>query len=340
MERLVRGDAAFSEKTLVFASGAVAGTNSDFAALCLDALLPSSADVVFLEFDINSAGMGMEGVARSYESLIRKLYRLPHNPAVVLVHVPSDHQKHFQDSIADASNVLLPFYESSAISLRDAYWHHGQEEVWSEDRVHPNDLGNLVIATLAHRLLGIYKRDSASFGAVQPLRSDSMLAADRDDETVCVHSAGLRTHANSEWVLTEEHDKWGLVAHNVGARIDVEFAPSVPRVLFQVAYLQSYAPEMGKVSIECLEECTCESHTLDAFKPTELVSIEQLSRFNVDSRTTGGRCVVRVVLLSNTKFKIIGFIASAHVPDNSKFGDLCARRSFAASARSFTRLVP
>ena len=187
LERLVRGDAAFSEKTLVFASGAVAGTNSDFAALCLDALLPSSADVVFLEFDINSAGMGMEGVARSYESLIRKLYRLPHNPAVVLVHVPSDHQKHFQDSIADASNVLLPFYESSAISLRDAYWHHGQEEVWSEDHIHPNDLGNLVIATLAHQLLDIYMIDSASFGAVQPLRSDSMLAADRDDETVCVH---------------------------------------------------------------------------------------------------------------------------------------------------------
>lgn len=60
-ERLVRARGALEGKELVFHSGAVAGTNSNFAALCLASLLPPDVDVVFLEFDINDGGAGNQG---------------------------------------------------------------------------------------------------------------------------------------------------------------------------------------------------------------------------------------------------------------------------------------
>jgi hypothetical protein len=57
--------------------------------------------------------------------------RYPRAPAVVLMHVPADHQERFQDTIADTTNMLLPFYLMSALSLRDAYWHHGINDAWT-----------------------------------------------------------------------------------------------------------------------------------------------------------------------------------------------------------------
>ena len=63
-ERLVRGHEALRSHELRFVSGAVAGTNSLFATLCLDTMLPQDVDVVFVEFDINRCVSRLVGVCR------------------------------------------------------------------------------------------------------------------------------------------------------------------------------------------------------------------------------------------------------------------------------------
>lgn len=68
-ERLLRAHQRFAGKSLRFVNGAVAGTNSDFAALCVETLLPRDVDVVFIEFDINTGGLGAMGTAKSWWSV-------------------------------------------------------------------------------------------------------------------------------------------------------------------------------------------------------------------------------------------------------------------------------
>ena len=157
-ERLVRSRHSFPNAT--FVNGAVHSTDSTFAMYCLDVLLPASVDVVFIEFDLNNAQKQNEGATRSVELLVRKVLRLPtRRPAVVLVHVPSGNQQRFVDSIADAENVLVPYYGLSSISLRDVYWHYGIDDVWAgphTDHRHPGDLGCAIMAELAARLISRY----------------------------------------------------------------------------------------------------------------------------------------------------------------------------------------
>ena len=244
--------------------------------------------------------------------------RFPRAPAVVLVHVPADHQVRFVDSLADATNVLLPFYSMSAVSLRDAYWHHGMDEAWSHDHVHPGDLGCQVMAELAFRLVASYTfRPHLLAEPVPPLRGDTLLSVDREDDTVCVHSEAMRAYETQEWVLTEEHDKWGLVATKVGATLDVKFTPAgSEEITFQLAYLESYDAAMGSASVVCMEQCSCPTLVVQAQVPGSHVSVEALAKFKVV--TSNGACTVRVTLVSGSKFKIIGVMASHHLPDNSK----------------------
>lgn len=63
-ERLVRARGALGDRELAFHNGAVAATEPDFAALCLNTLLPADVDVVFVEFDVNCPGSTPEDTLR------------------------------------------------------------------------------------------------------------------------------------------------------------------------------------------------------------------------------------------------------------------------------------
>jgi len=247
--------------------------------------------------------------------------RYPRAPAVVLMHVPADHQERFQDTIADTTNMLLPFYLMSALSLRDAYWHHGINDAWSHDHVHPGDLGCEIMATLAQHLVASYSfRPHLLLSELEPLRQDTIMAVDRADASVCSHSQALKAYENAAWVLTEEHDKWGLVTHTRDAPLDIAFKPATNEITFQVAYLESYDAQMGTATVVCLEGCTCDAQRIDAHVSGGHVSVENIVKWSVMSES--GTCTARVTMVSGDKFKIIGIIASQHIPFNSKIEQL------------------
>lgn len=342
-ERLLRAHAGFAAKSLRFVNGAVAGTNSDFAALCVDTLLPHDVDVVFIEFDINTGGLGGIGTAKSYEALARKVLRYPRSPALVFVHVPADHQQRFHDTTADQANVLLPFYQASAISLRDAYWHHGIDEIWSFDHVHPGDLGAAVMAVLAEHLMASYLLHHHMVRELEPLRPDTILAPAGEETTVCSHSHALAAYATPDWVLTEEHDKWGLVTHARNVALHITYASFDADVTFQFAYLESYDAAMGTATAECSAGCKCDPQRINSHTPDQHVSVENLVKFKVFRY--GPSCTISLSMVEGDKvrlslwlipgshslslrqFKVIGLMASAHLPDNSKVESLF-RNSF------------
>ena len=179
----------------------------------------------------------------------------------------------------------------------------------------------LRLVRMAFRLVAAYTFRPHLLGEpVPPLRSDTLLAVDREDDTVCVHSESMRQYQNAQWVLREEHDKWGLVATEPGAVLDVSFKPEGrDEITFQVAYLESYDASMGTARVECMAQCSCPPLTVNALNLGSHVSVENLAKFKV---TVTGDCTVRVTLLSGSKFKVIGVMASHHLPDNSKVEQL------------------
>ncbi len=70
-------------------NGAVPGTLSSYMTVCVKAHVPSTADIVLVEYSINDQWENIkptDGIRLSFERLIRKLLDFPRKPAVVLVH--------------------------------------------------------------------------------------------------------------------------------------------------------------------------------------------------------------------------------------------------------------
>lgn len=108
------------------------------------------------------------GYVHAFERLLRKLRRLPNNPAVVLINfLHADIKKNglpFYHSIEDHYGVLAQYYQLPWLSVRDAVW-HGLVNDWEGFRVqdiflasnthqrHPNELGHKYMADLAVALI-------------------------------------------------------------------------------------------------------------------------------------------------------------------------------------------
>jgi hypothetical protein len=104
---------AFPEANVTSFNGCVIGSQSEYASMCLNKIMPSvdDMDLVLVEYATNDAyvdGSISHGRSKSYERLLRKLLNLPKQPAVVLMHsLPTNIQKeHLRFYQTSRQNVL------------------------------------------------------------------------------------------------------------------------------------------------------------------------------------------------------------------------------------------
>lgn len=82
---------AFPAVEVVAKNGAIPGTPSNYAAMCLEIMVDEDVELVFVEYILND-GFGdgpilANPLGKNYERLLRKLLKKPQMPAVVLMQV-------------------------------------------------------------------------------------------------------------------------------------------------------------------------------------------------------------------------------------------------------------
>ncbi|KAK9837030.1 hypothetical protein WJX81_008137 [Elliptochloris bilobata] len=153
---------------------------------CLNRLVDSGADFVFIEYTANDGYHSNKfdpakacanateprldkmsrldtPINRGLERLIRKLLKLPSRPFVVLVHWYATalaldflQEAHFWQTAERDSGLLAEYYDVASVSVRNTFYHlfHGgqsltgirNESLFLIDHVHPNEFGHYHLA--------------------------------------------------------------------------------------------------------------------------------------------------------------------------------------------------
>jgi hypothetical protein len=74
-------------------NGAVPGTPSAYALMCLELMIDEDVDIVFIEYVLNDGFDNVildSRVGKIYERLVRKILAKPNMPAVVMMQVSAD----------------------------------------------------------------------------------------------------------------------------------------------------------------------------------------------------------------------------------------------------------
>ncbi|GFR51316.1 hypothetical protein Agub_g13681 [Astrephomene gubernaculifera] len=110
----------------LYFNGAVPGTQSGYMSSCMHHHLPPEVDVVLVEYAVNDSpapsAMFWDPSRRAFERLLRKLQRLPSQPAVLLVNMfayTAAHGKYWHSAERDF-NELATYYGLPSVSLRAA----------------------------------------------------------------------------------------------------------------------------------------------------------------------------------------------------------------------------
>ncbi|KXZ51884.1 hypothetical protein GPECTOR_11g319 [Gonium pectorale] len=171
--------AAFPRANVTIRNGCTPGIPTPYMIMCLELSVDPDVDLVFMEYTLND---GMDGglfgnrVVMDTERLLRRILALPHQPAVVMMHVPlhgmasypSGHPKNpnndiylnFYQTTEDAQGALAQYYDVQYLSLRTALYRLAAHKDipgfrWEDLFVdhHPGDAGHKVMADLAIHLL-------------------------------------------------------------------------------------------------------------------------------------------------------------------------------------------
>ncbi len=212
----------------------IGATDSRYGAMrCEEHLLRHAPDLITIEFAVND--IKNPDYQASYEGLLRRCRQGAPDALIILLFTLRDDGFSRQDDQIPAGR----HYNLAMLSYHNAVWPAVQagEIAWSDiapDNVHPNDIGQQLIADMVLRLL--FEEAAAPEELPAPLCPES---ADFETGRV-VPASRLAISANNGW--TFENDR--LVAEKPGSELTFQFTGSD----FHFGFVK-YAGDRGLVAI-------------------------------------------------------------------------------------------
>lgn len=183
-----------------YANGAIGAVQPPYFAMCLHLCLPSSADIIMLEFSCNS---GNTEARRGMELLVRRALAWPGSPAVVLVSwtdgwygqqraanasgrgsmqaaYNSDWHIGAGETARNYYQRLAEYYRLPHVSARGALWRSDREntpgmrfEDFAADWNHPNAYGHTLIAEMVEHYFVVAQRLRQPDAAAEAARRET-----------------------------------------------------------------------------------------------------------------------------------------------------------------------
>lgn len=136
-------------------NGAIGGMDSSYYAFCGTHHIPTDADLVVIEFDVND--QSNRHYREFFDQLLRVVLELPNQPAVVILGAWSPSVAQDQ-GYGDPQLTHLPiahYYDVPYVSMKRLVWNHYlrfplelTRSFWQSDGLHPNARGHRILADL------------------------------------------------------------------------------------------------------------------------------------------------------------------------------------------------
>lgn len=283
-------------------NSAIGGITSSTASQCFDAMVNPTSDLVLIEFSLNDRFIPPEHQIKGYEQLLRRLLRLPHQPAVVIVHWWSPvHDCSESQQISTSATLprgtipciqklwnttedhiqrLVKHYNVHSVSFRNNFWSEidaeaegfTPDQLFMRDEIHPSGrgvglLGGLVIEALQGALKKALTQGFQELPKENTPVPAPLYVSASDDAKV---SQCNRGGALQDMVLYNYGWRW-LEGKKPGFQTDdilTSLFLSVPMEStssdqLSVGYLSSYE-NMGIARVTCLGACQCDEFDIDA----------------------------------------------------------------------------
>eukprot|EP01062_Namystynia_karyoxenos_P042071 TRINITY_DN30715_c0_g1_i1.p1 TRINITY_DN30715_c0_g1~~TRINITY_DN30715_c0_g1_i1.p1 ORF type:complete len:483 (+),score=78.83 TRINITY_DN30715_c0_g1_i1:62-1510(+) len=282
-QRLQRwGRAAYpaGAAALTVHNGAVPATGPDYMALCLANHLPDAADLVLVEYAVNTLSVQQ---VPSFEALLRRLLALPHSPAVVVVNAHRWGASHTDclarsprrlsapsewDRIADEMTRVAAHYGVPLVSLRQAtvaQLRAGADiRHFMRDCRHPNALGQAWMAQLAARQIRRAEggRCSAGGGAAA-LPAPLLPTATAAGGGPCLRGSALRAAAAGgapgwHWE-GEPKPGWASEGAPEAGELSISLAATAGFRRLWVGFERTWQSGAGSAELRCRGGCGCRS---------------------------------------------------------------------------------
>ncbi|KAL0048076.1 hypothetical protein WJX82_007103 [Trebouxia sp. C0006] len=236
-------------------NSAIGGITSSTAAQCFDAMVNPTSDLVLIEFSLNDRFISPQQQIEGFEQLLRRLLKLPHQPAVVVVHwwspvhdcsksqqLPDSNKlalgtmpcmQRLWNTTEDHIQRLVEHYNVHSLSFRNKYWSaiDAEEEGFTPDKLFMRD-----------------EIHPSGRGASQCSRGGAL-------QDMALYNYGWKwLDGKKPGFQTDE------VLTSLFLSVPVESSTS-DRI--SVGYLSSYE-NMGIARITCLGACQCEEFDIDA----------------------------------------------------------------------------
>lgn len=123
-------------------------------------LLSKNPDLVFVEFSVNDTTENTERNKKSYDGLLRTIWKSSTNPAIITIATTQEDGTSFQDQHAE----IVKHYDLPMISYRNTILDtikHG-DIVWkdiSDDNIHPNVPGHKIVSQLLQAYIADVDKD-------------------------------------------------------------------------------------------------------------------------------------------------------------------------------------
>ncbi len=224
----------------------LSATKSDYGALRAERdLLYAAPDLVIVEFGVN--GGNSLYYSQTYEGLIRKIYSMENEPAVILLFMTNDRGINWQEQQSEIGY----YYGIPMVSYRDALrvlMDSGQV-TWADvspDHIHPNDRGHYYTGGLLQNMLNHFKdlfiieETRPEIPALPP-----PLFSDKYQYTSLFEAGELVPVENSGWTL-EAAPLGGTCWHGntPGGRITFQMQGEA----LLLSYIKDHA-DMGTISV-------------------------------------------------------------------------------------------
>lgn len=218
----------------MFNAGIGATTSQYGSARAEEHVLSRKPDVVFVEFSVNDDDTNL--FKETYESLIRRLLSAESVKAVVIIN------NLFYDSGKNAQRVhneIGLHYDLPIVSVKNYAWQRVESgeidpKVYTDDNLHPTDIGHTMIADLIKSLLDANYADyknGADFGG-KPVLADKVTACRYEDakifrNTNCTPVLDGFTEDKAVYDLFSHPFKDGWTGSRKGASITFEAEGSI-----------------------------------------------------------------------------------------------------------------